>query len=424
MVSVTASASTGRSPASGRLVGARTADADADAGQGESSPNAIRRRVRGIRNELLRWPVVLPLRRQIGAAAFAVVVLGVLAIVLDANTTSPTLVFVLFLFAVVAIATAGGRVVAIATAIAAHTLANRTLPGRANPFELTNGERMLELAVFVAVAVTIATLVETATRRRNVLRSRTEEAARLTAANELRTALLRAVSHDLRTPLATAKLATSSLMAGSHNLDDSARTELVTIADQQLDRLERIIGNLLDAGRLEAGIISPQLEDVDIIEVVGRLLTTIPDENVRRVGFRLDPNATMMRADAALTERVLTNLVSNALGADPTGAIVIATRRIGADVAVDVIDRGPGMSPERRATAFQPFHRFEDHGAPTGIGLGLAICAGFSDAMGATLSLDETRGGGLTATLRAPAPTTDGDPVRSEATERASMVAR
>lgn len=421
MVCVTASATTGRSVASGQLGNERV-------GEGDTSPpahsmsTALRRRLRGVRNELFRWPIVLPLRRQVGAAAFAVVVLGVLAIVLDANTSSPTLVLVLFLFAVVAIATVGGRVVAVLTAVAAHMLANWVLPGRTAPFDTGNGERVLELGVFVAVAVTIATLVETATRRRNVLRSRTEEAAKLAAANELRTALLRAVSHDLRTPLATAKLATSSLIAGSENLDDAARTELVTIADEQLDRLERIIGNLLDAGRLEAGIISPQLEDVDIIEVVGRLLTTIPDEHVRRVGFRLDPNATMMRADTALTERVLTNLVSNALGADPTGAIVIATRRTGDDVAVDVIDRGPGMSPERRATAFQPFHRFEDHGAPTGIGLGLAICHGFSEAMGATLSLDETRGGGLTATLSAPAPSTDGHEPRSEATERASMV--
>jgi len=128
------------------------------------------------------------------------------------------------------------------------------------------------------------------------------------------------------------------------------------------------------------------------------VITLVPEEERRRVANEVDVETPTVSADRALLERVLANLVSNALNADAVNVIAVAAHRRGdGRIELDVIDHGPGLSEAQRDAAFRPFHRFEDRGSGSGIGLGLPICAGFCEAMGAELDLDATPGGGLTA---------------------------
>jgi two-component system, OmpR family, sensor histidine kinase KdpD len=346
-------------------------------------------------------------RRQVVSAAVAVVLLVGCTAVLQGvrGDVSITIVFLIYLAMVVALSAAGGPLVGVSVAIVAFLVVNFFFTEPLHTLNVADPERLAELIIFLAVSGTVATLVDTASRRRDVIEEQTAEAATLTAANELRTALLRAVSHDLRTPLTTAKMATSSLLASDVTLPESARHELLELADAEIDRLVRIVENLLDAGRLQAGVLSVDLRHVDLDELVERVIAGIDPSQSARV--RSDLLDSTVVADAALLERVLVNLVSNALTADPTGTITITARdHVEPDpdssdtrsrIELDVIDHGPGLSEEQRADAFRPFHRFEDRGASTGVGLGLPICAGFCEAIGASLELHSSVGAGLTA---------------------------
>jgi len=339
-------------------------------------------------------------RRQLISGGIAIVVLTLLTLILDArrDDVSTTIVFLLYLAAVVALSAAGGPIVGIAVAIVAFLLVNWFFTEPLHTLNVSDPERFAELIIFLAVSATVATLVDTAGRRRDVLEVRTAEAEQLAAANDLRTALLRAVSHDLRTPLTTAKLATSSLLASDITLEEAQRRELVVLADREIDRLVLIVENLLDAGRLQAGVLTVDLGETDLSALVDRVITLVPEDDRPRVANQIDDDMPTVHADRALLERVVANLVSNALNADTEHVIVIAAdRRDDGRIELDVIDHGPGLSDAQRETAFRPFHRFEDRGASSGIGLGLPICAGFCEAMGAALDLGATPGGGLTA---------------------------
>jgi two-component system, OmpR family, sensor histidine kinase KdpD len=345
-------------------------------------------------------PTGLSRRRQLVSAGVAVVVLTLLTLVLETNRddVSLTIIFMLYLAAVVALSAAGGPLVGIAVAIVAFLLVNFFFTEPLHTLDVSDPERLAELIIFLAVSATVATLVDTAGRRRDVLEVRTAQAEQLAAANDLRTALLRAVSHDLRTPLTTAKLATSSLLASDVTLDAGQQRELAVLADREIDRLVLIVENLLDAGRLQAGVLRVDLGETDLSALVDRVITLVPEDERVRVANRVDGEAPTAHADRALLERVIANLVSNALNADTTHAIVVAAdRREDGRIELDVIDHGPGLSEAQREAAFRPFHRFEDRGSTSGIGLGLPICAGFCEAMGAELDLEPTPGGGLTA---------------------------
>jgi two-component system, OmpR family, sensor histidine kinase KdpD len=345
-------------------------------------------------------PTGLSRRRQLVSAGVAVVVLTLLTLVLETNRddVSLTIIFMLYLAVVVALSAAGGPLVGIAVAIVAFLLVNFFFTEPLHTLDVSDPERLAELIIFLAVSATVATLVDTAGRRRDVLEVRTAQAEQLAAANDLRTALLRAVSHDLRTPLTTAKLATSSLLASDVTLDAGQQRELAVLADREIDRLVLIVENLLDAGRLQAGVLRVDLGETDLSALVDRVITLVPEDERARVANRVDGEAPTAHADRALLERVIANLVSNALNADTTHAIVVAAdRREDGRIELDVIDHGPGLSEAQREAAFRPFHRFEDRGSTSGIGLGLPICAGFCEAMGAELDLEPTPGGGLTA---------------------------
>ena len=242
-------------------------------------------------------------------------------------------------------------------------------------------------------------LVEALQRR--VLEAAAGDRAALARADELRTAILRAVSHDLRSPLASIKASSTSLLQDDVDWNAEQRTEFARTIDEEADRLDDLIGNLLDMSRIEAGAVEIIVRPVGLDDAIAAALASL-SEATERVVIELDDDAPAALADAGLFERVLANIVSNALNHSPADreVVVQATSHDGSAVT-RIIDHGPGVSPEARATMFQPFQRFGDD-TSGGVGLGLAVARGFMTAMHGVLSAEETPGGGLTVTLELP----------------------
>lgn len=367
---------------------------------GSIAPTLSRRVPTSVTNLPQRLSSGLSPRRQLVSAALAPVVLGVLTAVLlnRRDDLSIAIVFLLYLAVVVALSTAGGPIVGVSVAVVAFLVVNWFFTEPVHTLDVADPEQVVELVIFLAVSGVVASLVDTAGRRQGVLEERTAENEELTAANDLRTALLRAVSHDLRTPLTTAKLATSSLLAEDVTLGPLEQRELVQLADREIDRLATIVENLLDAGRLQAGALTVELGVFHLAPLGHRVVQALPGEIRARVVNAIAPDCPEVRGDLALLERVVVNLIANAASADPDHAITLTASEIGdGAVALDVVDHGPGLSPAQRDAAFEPFQRFEDRGSTSGIGLGLSISSGFCTAMGASLHLVDTPGGGLTA---------------------------
>ncbi len=221
-------------------------------------------------------------------------------------------------------------------------------------------------------------------------------------ADRTRSALLAAVSHDLRSPLASAKASVTSLRSDQVEWSDEARDELLETADESLDRLTRLIENLLDMSRLEAGALGVSLAPVALDELVPLVLDAVGPEGRRTV---VDVSETLPEAyaDAVLLERVLVNLLGNALRYSPPDRppLVAASCHAGS-VEIRVVDRGPGVPEEQRDRMFAPFQRLGDRDTTAGVGLGLALSQGLTTAMGGTLTAEDTPGGGLTMTVTLP----------------------
>ena len=218
----------------------------------------------------------------------------------------------------------------------------------------------------------------------------------LSQANELRTALLRAVSHDLRTPLASIKASASTLLAEDLQLGPDATHELLTTIDEEADRLNSLIGNLLDMSRLQSGTFELILRDVGLDEIVAQALASLGERSVH-VSSEVPENLPRVHTDAALLERAVANVIDNAVTFSPPGEPVrVQASAFGDTVELRVIDRGPGIRPDQRERVFQPFQRLGDQHAGTGVGLGLAVARGFVDALGGEVVVDDTAGGGAT----------------------------
>jgi two-component system, OmpR family, sensor histidine kinase KdpD len=227
------------------------------------------------------------------------------------------------------------------------------------------------------------------------------DAALLAEANQLRTALLAAVSHDLRTPLASIKTAVTGLLQDDVTLPPEASAELLATIDQQTDRLDRLVGNLLDMSRLQTGALSLHTRPVGLEEVVPAALASLADHG-RGVQVEVPETLPRVHADPGLLERAVANLVANALAwSPPDRRVEVTAGRLGDQVELCVIDHGPGVPAGDRDRLFQPFQRLGDTGS--GVGLGLAVARGFLDAMHGQLLPEETHGGGLTMRIRLPA---------------------
>ena len=229
------------------------------------------------------------------------------------------------------------------------------------------------------------------------LRERDARAAALEHAEATSTALLRAVSHDLRTPLSTIRASVDGLV-GDARLGEADRAELLASLDGSTDQLERLIDNLLDLSRISSGLLTPTVRDVSLDEVLPLAVAGHP---VGAVELDLDEGAPFVRTDPGLLERVVANVVANAVR-HSAGTPVRVDAHVRADeVVVRIADRGPGVSEAARERMFEPFQRLGD-ATPGGLGLGLAVARGLADAVGATLVADDTPGGGLTMLLTVP----------------------
>jgi len=221
----------------------------------------------------------------------------------------------------------------------------------------------------------------------------------LAAADKMRTALLAAVSHDLRSPLSSAKAAITSLRSDEVDFDPQDRAELLATADESLDRLARLVSNLLDMSRLQAGVLGVSVRPVGFEEAVPHALDEI-GEAARHVQMRIPDDLSAVNADPGLLERVLVNLISNALKFSPPDKppMLIAGEH-GGRVELRVVDHGPGIPESDWDNVFLPFQRLGDRDNTSGVGLGLALSRGLAEAMGGTLSPESTPGGGLTMVL-------------------------
>ncbi|HEX7398026.1 MAG TPA: ATP-binding protein, partial [Propionibacteriaceae bacterium] len=249
--------------------------------------------------------------------------------------------------------------------------------------------------------------------QRRELRRSAVSAVQLTRDNQARTALLSAVSHDLRTPLAAIKAAIGSLRSKEVVWSTEDREELEQAIDDSADRLDALIGNLLDMSRLQTGNLVAHPCPVDLGEAIPATLATVSDAS--RTQWTIDPDARQAVADAGLLDRVLANIVENALRYQPSEApVAVTASRVANRVEIRIIDNGPGVAADHLEHIFQPFQQQGDVNSADGVGLGLAVARGLAEAMGGEVAAENTPGGGLTLVIELPAADTWTPPVAKE----------
>ncbi|MGW5867877.1 ATP-binding protein [Streptomyces sp. NPDC055239] len=251
------------------------------------------------------------------------------------------------------------------------------------------------LAAFAAQAVVVLD------RRR--LQDEAQQARTLAEGNRIRTALLAAVSHDLRTPLAGIKAAVSSLRSDDVAWSEEDQAELLEGIEDGADRLDHLVGNLLDMSRLQTGTVTPLIREIDLDEVVPMALGGVPDGSA---DLDIPETLPMVTVDKGLLERAVANIVENAVKYSPDAEpVLVSASTLGDRVELRVVDRGPGVPDAAKDRIFEPFQRYGDAPRGAGVGLGLAVARGFVESMGGTLEAEDTPGGGLTMvlTLRAAA---------------------
>jgi two-component system sensor histidine kinase KdpD len=262
-----------------------------------------------------------------------------------------------------------------------------------------------------ALAIERARLAEDA--KAAALRAKTEE---------MRSSLLSAVSHDLRTPLAVITGAATSLRDDASGVSEGQRRELVDTICEEAERLERLVGNLLDMTRLEAGGVTLKREWVPLEEVLGAALGRLEGKlRGREVSTALPDDLPLLSVDPVLLEQLLVNLLENAAKYTPQGSpIEVGARVEGGAVIVEVCDRGPGIPEGARDEIFQKFYR-GSHVGISGVGLGLPICRGIAEAHGGTIEARDRAGGG--AMFRVSLPLVGKPPPPPPDPEAATLVA-
>jgi two-component system sensor histidine kinase KdpD len=231
------------------------------------------------------------------------------------------------------------------------------------------------------------------------LRAQAEQARVLEQADATRTALLAAVSHDLRTPLATIRASVDGLTNVDLDLDEADRATLVETLGDATARLERLIDNLLDLSRLQTGSVRPVLRPTSLDEVVP---LAVDGYAAGAVKLDVPESLPLVLTDPGLLERVVANLVQNAVRHSPAGAAVtVAAAPLADRIVLRVVDAGPGVPDDLKEHLFEPFQRFGDTSG-AGLGLGLAVASGLASAVGAEVDAEDTPGGGLTMLVTVP----------------------
>jgi two-component system sensor histidine kinase KdpD len=239
---------------------------------------------------------------------------------------------------------------------------------------------------------------------RHRLRIQAGQAEALAAGNRMRTALLAAVSHDLRSPLASVKAAVGSLRQTDVQWSDDDRASLLATIEEGADRLDSLIGNLLDMSRIHTGALQPFVRSIALDEVAPLVARGL--DGGERLRFSIPDALPLIATDPGLLERALANLVANALRYSPpnTPPTLAATASADADkVTVLVIDHGPGIAVDQRQRVFEPFQQLGDRRTGGGVGLGLAVAKGFIESVGGRIGAESTPGGGLTMRIELPA---------------------
>lgn len=236
------------------------------------------------------------------------------------------------------------------------------------------------------------------------LRREAAEAEVIARGDAFRTGLLRSVSHDLRTPLAGIKASVTSLLSDDVTWNPDVARDFLQTIDADCDRLTRLVGNLLDASRLQAGAVPVARMDVAVDDVLAAALGGVPGaEDPERLRIELPDDLPLLTTDPDLLERVLANVVANALRYSPPDRPVrVCGDAVDDRVELLVVDRGRGIPASRRDVVLRPFQRLGDQDPATGVGLGLAVAHGFTELLGGQLLLEDTPGGGLTVTISVP----------------------
>ena len=256
---------------------------------------------------------------------------------------------------------------------------------------LVDEEATIDEAVQRRFLPSLAALLAVVVERRR-LEAEALEAEALRRSDTLKTALLRSVSHDLRSPLTAILASADALASPGLVLAAEDRLELADAIRDEATRLDRVVEQLLDVSRLEAGAVEPHPELWHVDELVGRALAGLGAE-ASRVRLDIAPETPPVEVDAAQVERVLANLLDNALHYSPPGSgVVVRAERGATELRVHVVDSGPGLPAEEREALFQPFRRGRT--GRRGSGLGLAIARGFAEANGGRVWAQDTPGGG------------------------------
>ncbi len=330
-------------------------------------------------------------------AAIAVVTAAVFALRPAAPVVS---LGVLYVVAVVAVAVVCGLAYAIPASVASMLTFNFLFLAPVHTFALRESENWVALAVYLVVGIVVG---ELATRSRRLARSAVE-AETLRQSDAVKTAVLRAVSHDLRSPLTAIRAASEGLDNPAFDLALTEREELFATIRIEVRRLERLVDNLLDLSRLEAG---PAIREPELWTVEGLVSAALEQlgEEADRVELSIDDDAGLVRADGSNVAQVLVNLLENALKlSSQSDPVLVAVVVVGDNVQIRVRDRGPGVADADRERIFEPFER-GSASAGRGSGLGLAIARGFAEANGGRVWVEPQRApnaGGATFVLELP----------------------
>ena len=353
-------------------------------------------------------------RAGLGAVvAVVILVVGTLVLTPLRDELALPSVVLLYLVPVLAAAAAGGLWPALGAAVLADLLVNWFFVPPYRTLAVDTRNNLVALVVYLLVAAAAGLAVDLASARARQTQRLAAEAARsreLAQIDRLRSALLGAVGHDLRTPLAGIKIAVSSLRQPDVEFSAADQAELLATVEESTDRLTTVVDNLLAVSRLQAGVLSVDVRPTAVDAVAAQAVLATDTRGVT-VDLDVPDDLPMALADAGLLERVIANLVANARAAAPGTTITVhgtvspvpAKRPTGLGdrpqrVLLSIVDHGPGIPDGARAVAFAPFQRLDDH-TGGGLGLGLAIARGFTEAQGGTLAPTETPGGGLTMTI-------------------------